>query len=357
MCDNKSDYLSNFDRIFFWPNGNGSEGAVLLFSKKKQEFICSDPLNGKFQLIPINTKIAYQQVELYDNKLFYLNRQSLVLDVFFDSKKQCFFHKRTFHFSSKHLILKENFCLTVWKHQESGTLYRCLLGPLEDGRYMSFDLLERYFNPEANSEQVIAKIFYISMEMENNEDVPQDIVYAFNEGNKSIICYNENNFTFYEYNDFAGKETVLLQVTLSGMLKGKKVKRMYFHYPYEYLPQKEKNKLKTSVKSIAPWMDINTFVKNRYKEVILCMEGDSLIKMMLLEDTPLPMLDQFWILNKMDCDGYIPVDIAINTKTGQIYCLCKQDIMVLPDSGRKWAIINEKKYKRVKEYFKQEEFS
>lgn len=222
---------------------------------------------------------------------------------------------------------------------------------------MSFDLLERYFNLEANSEQVIAKIFYISMEMENNEDVPQDIVYAFNEGNKSIICYNENKFTFYEYNDFAGKETVLLQVIINGMLEGKKVKRMYIHYPYEYLPQKDKNKLKTSVKSIAPWVDINTFVKNRYKEVILCMEGDSLIKMKLLEDIPLSMPDQIWILNKMNCDGYIPVDIAINTKTGQIYCLCKQDIMVLPDSGREWTIINEKKYKRVKEYFKQEDFS
>ena len=79
--------------------------------------------------------------------------------------------------------------------------------------------------------------------------------------------------------------------------------------------------------------------------------------MKLLEDIPLSMPDQIWILNKMNCDGYIPVDIAINTKTGQIYCLCKQDIMVLPDSGREWTIINEKKYKRVKEYFKQEDFS
>ena len=83
MYDNKNDYLSDFDRIFFWPNGNGNEGAVLLFSKKKQEFICADPLNGNFQLIPINTERAYQQVELYDNKLFCVNRQSLVLDVFF----------------------------------------------------------------------------------------------------------------------------------------------------------------------------------------------------------------------------------------------------------------------------------
>lgn len=357
MYDNKDDCLSDFDRIFFWPNGNDNEGAVLLFSEKKQEFICSDPLNGNMQLIPIDTERAYQQVELYDNKLFCANRQNLVLEVFSDLQKQCFSHKRTFHFSNRNLKLKENFCLTVWKHQESGTLYRCLLGPLEDGRYMSFDLLEHYFDLEAYGEQVISKIFYISMGMENDEDVPQDIVYAFDEGSKSFICYNENNLTFYEYNDFAGKETVLLQVSFSGIVKGKKIKRMYFHYPYDYLPQKEKNKLKTSVKSIAPWMDINTFVKNKYKEVILCMEGNSLIKMKLLADAPLPMLDQFWILDQMDCDADIPVDIAINTKTGQIYCLCKQYIMILPDSGREWTILNKKKYKRLKEYFSQEYYS
>lgn len=349
--------LSDFDRIFFWPNGNSSKGAVLLFSQQKQEFLCAD-LEGNFQPFHINMERAYQQVELYDNKLFCVNRQSLVLEVFFDAKKQSLFHKRTFRFLSKDLKLKEEFCLTVWKHNASGILYRCLLGPLEDGRYMSFDLPERYFDSGANGEQVITKAFFISMGMENNEDVPQDIVYALDEGNKSIICFNKKDLSFYEYNDFAGKETVSLQVPLNGVLKGKKVKRMYFHYPYEYLPQKKKNQLKASVKGIAPKMDINTFVRNKYKEVILCMEKNSLIKLSLLEDAPVQMLDICWKLNWIGEPGtYIPVDIAINTNTGQIYCLCKQHIKVLPDSGREWTFVNEDRYKRVKEYFKQDDFS
>lgn len=357
MNIDKDKDLSDYDRIFYWPNGAGEKGAVILFSRRYQKFICSAP-NDLIQPLNIDAEREYQQVELYDNKLFCVNRQSLVMEVFYDSKKQSFFHKTNICFANKDLKLSENFCLTIWKHQESGILYRCLLGPLEDGRYMNFDLLERYFNPQSKSEQTIAKVFFIRMVMDNDENVPQDVVYAFDEGSKSIVCFDQKMKTFFEYNDFAGKDTVSLQVIYKEKLAGKRVKRMYFHYPYDYLPQKKKNQLKTLAGRITGGADLNTFVRDIYKEIFVCAEGEGLFRMSLLEEAPFPTWDIVWKLNRIDgLEPHVPVDIAVNSNTGEIYCLCEQNIVVLPNSGRQSAYVNEQNYKRKYDYYSKEEFT
>lgn len=349
--------FSHYDRIFYWSGGNGGEGALLLFSEERQKFVCID-LKGQVQPFHIEAGSEYQQVELYDNRLFCVDRQSLILDVFYSSKKKDFFHKKRILFSSKELKLKEDFCFTVWNHHEPGVLYRCLLGPLEDGRYMNFDLPERYFSLGTDVEQVVTKVFFISMEPENNKNLSQDIVYAFNEESKSIVCFDKKTTTFFEYNDFAGKETVLLEVFFDTILKNKKVKRMYFHYPYDYFSQKQKNQLKASIKGITLGSDLNTFVRDRYKEILLCVERNGIIKMSLMEKAPLGMMDRVWQLHRIGEPGtYAPVDIAINSHTGEIYCLCEQHIEIIPNSENHLAFMNEQMYKRKVDYYCTEDFS
>lgn len=349
--------LSCYDRIFYWPNGNSGEGALLLFSKQMQRFECMN-LDGQIKPFHIEAGNEYQQVELYDNKLFCVNRKSLILEIFFPSKKKDFFHKRKIYLLNKDVALKENFCLTIWQHHEFGILYRCLLGPLEDGRYMNFDLPERYFCIESNEEQSIGKIFFISMEPENGKNIQQDIVYAFNEENKSIICFDKNTTTFFEYNDFAGKETVSLEVVFDTILRNKCVKRMYFYYPYDYFSQKQKNQLKASVKGMVLENDLNIFVRNRYKEVLLCVEGFGLIKMSLMETIPLEIVDRIWKLNVIsESKSYAPVDITLNKNTGEIYCLCEQHIEIIPNSGTEPILMNEHLYKRKRDYYSFDEFT
>lgn len=196
------------------------------------------------------------------------------------------------------------------------------------------------------------------MEPGNDKTAPQDIVYALNEESKSIVCLDKNTMTFFEYNDFAGKETVSLEVVFDTAIKNRRVRRMYFHYPYDYLSQKQKNQLKASVRGIASGSDLNTFVRDRYKEVLLCVEGSGLIKMSRMEQVPLEMADRIWKLKKIgELRTYIPVDVAININTGEIYCLCEQSIQVIPNSGSELTIMNEQMYKRKKEFYYNEKFT
>lgn len=70
------------------------------------------------------------------------------------------------------------------------------------------------------------------------------------------------------------------------------------------------------------------------------------------------MADRIWKLKKIgELRTYIPVDVAININTGEIYCLCEQSIQVIPNSGSELTIMNEQMYKRKKEFYYNEKFT
>lgn len=351
--------FSDFDRVFYQRDNKNGRNSLLLFSVKRQEFLSLDLEDKRLSRLKLETEKEYQQVEAYDKKLFCVNRESLIMDVFFLAKRQQFYHKRSIRFTNKELRLREEFCLIVWKHHEAGVLYRCLLGPLEDGRYMNFDLPERYFDYKAETEQIVSRVVFVSLALEDETSNPREVVCALDEGKKSVICFDRETQNFFEYNGFSGDDSkplrvlygnedlggndaIFLEVIFKKRMSHKKLRRMYFYYPYDYFTQKEKNQLQASARKSGQKTELAAFVRNRYREVLLCMEGSDLLKMSLLEEMPLANLDCVWKINVVDGnDTCVPVDIAVNEDTGEIYCLCEQGIRIRKNSGRKSGIYRE----------------
>lgn len=361
--------FSDFDRVFYQQDNRSNLKSLLLFSAEKQVFMSLNLENKQLSALNIDAGKAYQQVEVYDKKIFCINRESLTMDVFFLSKKQQLYHKRSIRFANRELRLKEDFCLIVWKHHEAGVLYRCLLGPLEDGRYMNFDLPERYFDYKAETDQVIARVVFISLALEDEANNPRDVACALDEVKKSFICFDREAQNFFEYNgfsgddskplrvlygnnDFLGNDSKFLEVIFKKRITQKKLRRMYFYYPYDFFTQKEKNQLQASARKIGQGSDLAAFVRNRYREVLLCMEGSPLLKMSLLEEMPLANMDTVWKINVVDVnDTCVPIDIAVNEDTGEIYCLCEQGIRILENSGRASGIFRENINVKKMEFF------
>ncbi len=349
--DIKGDF-SDFDRIFFQDSEKDDHGSLLLFSQSKQIFMRLDLDTKIIAEMDIHGERQYQQVEVYDKKIFCIDRQNLVMDVFFLSRKQQLYHKRTFRFSKKELRLKEDFYLTVWEHNEAGMIYRCLLGPLEDGRYMNFDLLERYFDYKTNGEQTIDKVICINMAPDDREGGSEDIILALDEVRKSFICYDRNAQVFFENNDFGEGDSRFLEMMFKTWVTKNKIRRMYFYYPYDFFSQKEKNQLKAIARGVNQEMKLDAFVRDKYKEVLVCMEDGPLFKIKLMEDLFLKNNDKIWKIIRLDeTNGYIPRDLTINGHTGEIYCLCGREIRVLPNSGSRPLILPELKIKGKVDYY------
>lgn len=336
--DIKGDF-SDYDRIFYQQGETDDQDSLLLFSVKKQLFTRLDLKSLKRQEVNIDTDASYAQVEIFDHKIFCISRNPLMLDVFFPSKKRQFYHRKTIYFANKELQLKEEVRLFVWKNEEVGEIYRFLVGPLKDGRYMNFDLSERYFDYKAEAEKVMAKVVFVSLTVDDDE--PQEVDCALDEGKKSILCFGKETDTFFEYNDFLGEDSKRLSVIYKEKVVLNKLKRMYFYYPYDFFSQKEKNQLKTAARNTHQKTRLDSFVRDRYREVLMCMERCSLLKMSLLGG--LTDLDA-WTISRVDENAsYIPNDIAPNRRTGEIYCLCRNGIHIMENSGRKPDIVQEQK--------------
>ena len=327
--------FSDFDRIFYQKDDINNQEILLLFSEKKQLFVNFNLENNQMSALNIKSENAYQQVEFYDNKLFCVNRELLTMDVFYASKKQQLFYKKTFCFANMNLRLKEDFCLIIWKHSEAGAQYRCLLGPIEDGRYMYFDLLERYFDFKSNIKQTIGRMIFIKLAVDLDKAPPCNIICAMDKVKKSIICFDEKEHNFFEYNDFCGLKSMQLQMHSIIDIAHKKLRKMYFYYPYDFFSTKVKNQLQAKAKNNGQRMDIEAFVRNSYKEILLCMEESPLLKIRL-DDTVTPKdVNYVWRVSAVDLNKkYVPTDIAINEYTGEIYCLCKNEINIMENSNR-----------------------
>lgn len=116
-----------------------------------------------------------------------------------------------------------------------------------------------------------------------------------------------------------------------------KLMRMYCYCPYDYFPQKIKNKLKRSARNIKMEMDSEIFLKNRYREILLCIEGEYLLKVTSFSEHPLSDFD-YWRVDSIGNNNiFSPSDITFNDRTGEIYGLCSNEIRILKDSGRKIA--------------------
>lgn len=344
VMDIKEEF-SDFDRIFYQRDDKVNTESLLLFSCTKQLFINLNLVDKKLSRLDIVNEKKYQQVEVYEKNIFCVDRETMTVDVFFPSKKQRHYHKRTICFANKEFGLKEDFQLLVWKHNETRIVYRCLLGPLEDGRYMNFDLPERYFNYSANMDQVIVRVIFVSLTLNDDMCNSHNIICTIEEAEESIVCFERETNTFFEYNEFSGKDSKPLEVLLIEKLKKYKLRRMYFYYPYDFFSQKGKNKLQTVARDKGQKTDIEAFVRNRYRVILLCVDKNPLMKMRLLEEMPLK-LNSTWRVGRVDeiYNEFIPIDIAINGDTGEIYCLGKEGIRIIKKLEEEPVISNNQIY-------------
>ena len=81
-------------------------------------------------------------------------------------------------------------------------------------------------------------------------------------------------------------------------------------------------------------MDAETFLKNAYREILLCIEGEYLLKLVSLSNYPMSGLESWRIDSVGDYNIFSPYDAEVNNWTGEIYCLCKDSIKILKDSWR-----------------------
>lgn len=332
--------FSDYDRVFFQQGDINNHDILWMFSEKNQVIMRMDLTTKKMEKVDVLGGRNYQQVEVYDKKIFCIDGKDLIIDVFFLSKKQQSYHKRTFRFTKKELRLKENFCLTVWSHREKGIRYRCIMGPLEDGRYMNFDLLEKHFDTNGSEEQTLDKVLCINMTPGEGKNTSDNIVWALDEVNKSFMCYDREAKKFFEYNDFGGEDSKEIEMMFRSFIEKNGIKRMHFYYPYDFFSQKEKNQLKAMARDIDRNIDLNAFVRDKYKEVLLCTYRGDLIKITLVEDFFLKINGKIWKAIAIDQTGECEAnDVTVNTDTGEIYCLCRKKIRIFKGSGTKPQII------------------
>lgn len=341
--------FSDFDRIFYLKGKQRNIGSLLLFSVKKQKFVEVNMEDMTLSTISLDTDKKYHEAELYDEKLFCINRETLSIDVFFDSKKQRLFNKRSFYFTKTELKLAENFQFIIWKHATAGVMYRCLLGPLNDGRYINFDLREKCFDSKASVEHLIERVFFVNLALDDERENLPKVLGVMDEGKLSIICYSEGEQSFFEYNEFSDNCSRQLNVVNGDRIKPGSLKRMYFYYPYDYFMQKERNQLKSDARdrNIRCQTDLGTYVRNKYKEILLCIEGKRLQKMYLMEEDELRSKGTFWTITGVDIGDYsTPIDLTVDEDDGEIYVMYRDGISCLKNSGRKAMIFNEQQRNR-----------
>lgn len=328
--------FSDFDRIFYQRDDKNNSNFLLLISTKKQLFKRLDLESQQISELNINRENEYQQVEYYDEKLFGVNRESLTMEIFFSFQKEMLLHKRIISFANKDIKLKEDFNLTIWKHQEAGMLYRCLMGPLEDGRYMNFDLRERYFDAKESVNATIERVSFVRLELNSKASNHGNIICAMDETRKSIICFNKDTNKFFEYNGFSGKESTPIYLNYDEKIARNNLKRIYCYHAFHFFVQKEQNQLRVLEREKNRRGGNKICVENLYTELLLCLENDSVIKIGISDNLVMAGLAPEWNITNINMQsGHFPVDIAINEYTGEIYCLCSQRIYVLKNSGRK----------------------
>ncbi len=331
--DIKGEFLE-FDRIFYDRDNRNNANSLLLFSEKNQLFKRLDLQTKQIYDLEFSDEKEFKQVELYDGKLFCVCKDPMCITIFFDSRNKKFFHKKRIYFTNKEKRLKENFRFLIWKHHEQGAVYRCLLGPLEDNRYMNFDISERFFDTKSEQEQVIPRTFFVSLAL-NADDNQNDSVEALcmDEVKRAIICCDKTT-NFYEYNGFIQEPSQLLRVIYIRRFMHSKLRKMYCYCPYDFFPQKEKNKLKKVARDTKKEIDLEIFLKKRYREVLLCIEGDYLLKIVSFYEHPFNDFSSWRVDSVGNYKIFNPHDLAINDQTGEIYCLCSDGIKILKDSGR-----------------------
>lgn len=338
--------FQDFNRIFYQRDEKKNLDLLTLVSIKKQLFMHLNLENHQMTTLNLNAGKKYQQIEVYDNKFFCIDKESFTMDIFFLTKKQNSYHKRVIRFANKGLKLKDNFRLIIWKQREAGVAYRCLLGPLEDGKYMNFDLLERYFDYKTDINQIIGNMVFIRLANGVGREDSDNIICTVDEAKKSIICFSEEKQKFFEYNGFAGENSRFLEVMNDKKIRENRIKRMYFFNPYEFFSQKKKNQLKTLTRNMGK-TDVEVFVKNLYREVLVCMENGILLKMALLGDAALSN-SYIWEITDFERMDTTLTDIAINEYTGEIYCLCEQEIQIFKSLETELVVMYEQKMIRKK---------
>jgi len=341
--------FSEFDRVFYQRDKKAGSDLLFLFSAKKQEFMRFDL--GKEQAVPLRLPAEqnYQQVEMIDRKIFCVNRETLTMDVFFLSRKESQYHRRTICFTNNTAGLKEDFSLLVWENQAEGSSYHCLLGPLEDGRFMSFDLSKKQFDVTLGKSQVSVRVIFLKLSLEEQKDCPPDVLCTVDRAKKSVICYDRSEHGFFEYNGFLGEKSRLMNLMYKGNIENNAIKKMYFYYPYEYLPEKEQNQILAAARRINLKKDIDSFLRERYMEILLCMEKGPLHKLRSVEESYYIEKEFLWRISRIDTDEpWEPTDVAVNTSTGEIYYLLKDTIRALKNSGREMVKASEEASGAVK---------
>ncbi len=333
LIENIKGDFSEFDRIFYnWDNKNNMD-SILLFSQKRQLFKSLDLQTKQISALELSDEDVFREVELYDGKFFCVSIDPVCITIFFDSKSKKFFHKKKIYIANKEKRLREDFRFLIWKQHEQGAVYRCLLGPVEDGRYMNFDLSERFFDAKSEVEQKIMRIFYVSLTLNDDVNYDSHEVICMDEVKKSIICCSKTE-DFFEYNGFNQEPSQLLKILYIVTFEYSKLIRMYCYCPYEFFPQKIKNKLKKVARNIKMEMDLETFLKKRYREILLCIKDEYLLKLTSFSENPLSDFE-FWRVERIrNHNIFNPLDIVYNDRTGVIYCLCNDGIKILKDSGR-----------------------
>lgn len=313
---------SDYDRIFYLGEERYEKPALLLFSRNRQEFLQIDIESRQNKVLELVLENECQEAEVYDNRLFCVNGEELTVEVLFSSKKKRMFNKRVFRITKKGIKLRENFQFLIWKQEEARGVYWCLLGPMLDGRYINFELREKWFTPDS-SDWYVDRMIFVSLALEKDRSVLPEIVCAMDEENKVLACFNEDSEDFFEYRDFCNRSSRPLNVIFRERMEGGKVRRMYFYYPYNYLTQERKNQLRTFYRG-----EDESDLRDRYKQIILCVDGVSLLKMRRSEVEKIGKKDTEWWNMESSIIGMpkIPIDVAFDAKTGRIYVMCPSGI-------------------------------
>lgn len=324
----------DFNRIFYLEGNPHMEESLLLFSRARQQFMQmnSTKYSSTKYTPAVKCEIdfggVYEEVEIYDDKLFCVCRKPLALDVFFSSKKRRFFHKRSFLFKDKDLEFKGQIRFIIWKHDEADMGYRCLLGPLKDGRFIHFTLGRKSFSNQEPKEQSIDRVFFVSLALDSEKENPPDIAAALKPDKNTVLCFDKEKKYFFEYGEFAGMNSMKLETLNCEKIRPEKLNRMYLHYPYDHYPKSVKMRIKKGVSPMCrPNTDVDKFARNRYKEILLCMEDKPLYAMHLANrDRSFDDKEFQWEIHDAAGNQIIPIDITIDKASGRIYALCPNGI-------------------------------
>ncbi len=317
--------FTKYNRLFYMNESRYEDAALLFFSNEEQEFWKMDLRTGIFQKENINAGRKYQEVEWYDNKLFCVNGDDLVIEVFSSSKKRRFYNKRVFRIVNKEISLRKKYQFLIWKNREERGVYWCLLGPISDGRYINFELREKWFTNE-DSEWQIKQMFFLGIDLAHEQEKYSDIVCALNKIDNSIICFDRDTGHFFEYNGFSNKESKILKITNLEKLGCKRIERMYYYFPYIFIQDRKK---RNEIKSIHRGKD-EEYITNRYRKLFICVDKKELFEMSILTSNKVgDKQSEVWFVdaeNRMIENMSGIIDIAFDTREGGLFILYEKRI-------------------------------